>query len=304
MTGEQGRCLAEALRAGHRLLARGAHALEAVEAAIRMLEASGLFNAGVGSKLQLDGARRMDASIMEGDRLRAGAVASIQGVRHPITAARLVMHETAHVLLVGEPASRFGRRFKLERQPPPTPAQRKASRAEQTSLKRKDPRAAGTLRLFSSLQRAEVSGRETVGAVALDRHGHVAAGASTGGIALMLPGRVGDTPLIGCGVYADDHAGAVSMTGLGESIIRVAVAKEIVGRLEAGSSPSLAVRQVLRKLVFRVKGSAGALVLAPDGRFAVRHTTPRMSAGYWDGTGEPVVQDRFKRGLRKKFRSR
>jgi len=294
MTDDQRRCLAGALRAGHHRLQRGASALETVEATIRELEASGLFNAGTGSKLQLDGARRMDASIMEGETLRAGAVASIQGIRHPITAARHVMEETAHVLLAGEPATRFARRFKLERQPPPSRSQRAASRAEHRTLGRGEPQAARTLELFSTLKQAEVFGRETVGAVALDRRGHVAAGASTGGIALMLPGRVGDTPLIGCGVYADDDAGAVSMTGLGEGIIRIAVAKEIVDRLEAGASPSAAIRQVLRKVVSRVKGSAGALVLAPDGRWAIRHTTPRMIAGYWEGTGEPVVKDRFR----------
>lgn len=293
MTGDQRQCLTDALRAGYQALKRGASALDAVEATIRALEASGLFNAGIGSRLQLDGARRMDASVMEGRRLRAGAVASIQGIRHPITAARLVMEETAHVLLVGEPVARFARRFKLARQPPPTHAQRAASRVEHKSLGQLELQAAKTLELFSTLKKAEVFGRETVGAVALDQRGHVAAGASTGGIALMLPGRVGDTPLIGCGVYADDEAGAVSMTGLGESIIRIAVAKEIVDRLEAGANPPSAVRTVLRKLVSRVKGSAGALVLAPDGRWAIRHTTPRMTAGYWNGTGEPVVRDRF-----------
>ncbi len=293
MTGDQRECLADALRAGYQLLQRRAPALDAVEATIRMLEASGLFNAGVGSKLQLDGARRMDASIMEGRRLRAGAVASIQGIRHPITAARLVMEETVHVLMVGEPATRFAQRFKLERQLPPTRSQRAASRAERKSAGQREPWAAETLKLFARLKQTDVLGLETVGAVALDKRGHVAAGASTGGIALMLPGRVGDTPLIGCGVYADDEAGAVSMTGLGESIIRIAVAKEIVDRLEAGASPSMAIRQVLRKLISRVKGSAGALVLAPDGRFAIRHTTPRMTAGYWAGAGEPVVADRF-----------
>jgi beta-aspartyl-peptidase (threonine type) len=294
MTREQRRCLADALRAGYQLLTRGSSSLDAVEAAIRLLEASGLFNAGTGSNLQLDGVRRMDASIMEGAALRAGAVASIQGVRHPIAAARLVMEQTAHVLLVGEPVTRFARRFKIERQPPPSRSQRAASRAKHKSLGLREPQAARTIELFGTLKAGEAFGRETVGAVALDRRGHVAAGASTGGIALMLPGRVGDTPLIGCGVYADDEAGAVSMTGLGESIIRIAVAKEIADRLEAGASPSTAVRQVLRKLASRVKGSAGALVLAPDGRFAVRHTTPRMTAGWWAGTGEPVVADRFR----------
>jgi len=294
MTDAQRDRLADALRAGYRLLKRGAPALDVVETTIRALEASGLFNAGIGSRLQLDGARRMDASIMEGRRLRAGAVASIQDVRHPIAAARLVMEETAHVLLVGEPATRFARRFKLERQPPPTHAQRSAPRAERKSPGRLEPQAAKTLELFAKLKRTDAFGRETVGAVALDKRGHVAAGASTGGVALMLPGRVGDTPLIGCGVYADDQAGAVSMTGLGESIICLAVAKEIADRLEAGASPSTASRQVLRKLVTRVKGTAGALVLAPNGRFAIRHTTPHMSAGYWTGSGSPVVKDHFR----------
>lgn len=295
MTDDQRDGLAVALQAGYQFLKRGAPALEAVEATIRALEASGLFNAGVGSKLQLDGVRRMDASIMEGRTLRAGAVASIQEVRHPITAARLVMEETAHVLLVGEPATRFARRFKLERQPPPTYAQRMAFRAERRAQGVREPQTTKTLELFARLKAGEAFGRETVGAVALDKRGHVAAGASTGGIALMLPGRVGDTPLIGCGVYADDQAGAVTMTGLGESIVRLAVAKEIVDRLDAGASPAVAARQVLRKLVSRVKGAAGALVLAPDGRFAIRHTTPRMCAGWWTGSGSPVVKDEFER---------
>jgi len=139
-------------------------------------------------------------------------------------------------------------------------------------------------------------GEETVGAVALDRKGNLAAGASTGGIAFMLPGRVGDSPLIGSGVYADNDAGAVSMTGLGESIMRIAVAKEIADRLERGASPAAATRQTLDKLVKRIKGgAAGALVLAPDGRFAIRHTTPRMCAGYQTGLGKPTVADRFRK---------
>src|SRR5678816_4505515 len=110
----------------------------------------------------------------------------------------------------------------------------------------------------------------------------------------MLPGRVGDTPLIGCGVYADNEAGAVSMTGIGESIIRLAVAKEIADRLAAGEAPSTALARVLRRLMARIQGSAGALVIAPDGRLAIRHTTPYMAAGYWNGKGRPVVAGRFR----------
>lgn len=290
MTAAQRCCLADALAEGYALLRRGGPSLEAVEAAIRVLEGSGLFNAGIGSRLQLDGARRMDASLMEGRGLRAGAVAAIQQVRHPITAARLVMEKTDHVLLVGEPATRFARYFMLKSQPPPTRAQRSASR--------KAVRAGGvmrrTLKLHEAMRLRRTVGLETVGAVALDQSGGLAAGASTGGIALMLPGRVGDTPLIGCGVYADDEAGAVSMTGLGERIIRIALAKEIVDRLASGAGPVTAARLVLNKLRRRIRGTAGALVLTPDGRFAIRHTTPRMCAGYWRGVGRPMVKDKFK----------
>lgn len=303
MTAAQQACLTDALITGYDLLRRGAPAVEAVEATIRVLEASGLFNAGVGSRLQLDGVRRMDASIMNGHRFQAGAVAAIEQVRHPITAARLVMEKTAHVLLVGEPATRFALHFKLERQRTPAPAQRRALHAEiKGHRKGKQVTLASSgktlhlheaMRRYRSIRRRDVMGLETVGAVALDRGGTVAAGASTGGIALMLPGRVGDTPLIGCGVYADNGTGAVSMTGVGEGIIRIAVAKEIVDRLAAGADPTLAARLVLKKLVTRIKGAAGALVLASDGRFAIRHSTPRMAAGYWGGTGKPVVADRF-----------
>lgn len=285
-------CLAEALVTGHRVLRRGGSAVTAVEATINIMEDSGLYNAGLGAHLQLDGVRRMDASIMEGGTLRAGAVAAIEQVRHPISAARFVMEKTAHVLLVGAHATRFARHFKLARQgpvrrdrPSSSPAKRNAAREAVT--------ATGPQRRMLRLYR-KMAGLETVGAVALDRHGNIASGSSTGGIAFMLPGRVGDSPLIGCGVYADDAAGAVSMTGLGESIIRLAVAKEIVDRLAAGASPAMAVRQSLEKLVTRIQGAAGALVLAPDGRFAIRHTTPRMAAGWWAGTGKPVVQDRFR----------
>ncbi len=291
MTAMQRTCLADALVTGYEVLGRGASSVEAVEMTIRVLESSGLFNAGVGSRLQLDGVRRMDASIMEGRTLRAGAVAGIQEVRHPIAAARLVMEETEHVLLVGEPATRFARYFKLksDRQPFPGRVSFKLLRAQQASGPTRK-----TLNLYRAMRVRPTVGLETVGAVAVDRSGTVASGASTGGIALMLPGRVGDTPLIGCGVYADNGGGAVSMTGVGEGIIRLAVAKEIVDRLAAGASPALAARLVLNKLVTRIRGAAGALVLAPDGRFAIRHTTPRMCAGWWTGTGSPVVRDRFR----------
>jgi L-asparaginase / beta-aspartyl-peptidase len=293
MTADQAGCLTAALEIGYHLLDRGAPALTAVEQVICALEQSGLFNAGRGSHVQLDGVRRMDASIMEGRELQAGAVASIEGIVHPISVARLVMEQTTHVLLVGRPASAFARHCQLERQ-----AIRPSGHAVRTATMTKawSPKTLALYRAMMSSESAlrKRAGKETVGAVALDRTGTVAAGASTGGIDLMLPGRVGDTPIIGCGVYADNDSGAVSMTGLGEGIIRIAVAKEICDRLERGERPASAATQVLQKLVRRINGAAGSLVLAPNGRFAITHVTPRMMAGWWDGKGKPTVQDRFR----------
>lgn len=246
-----------------------------VERAIGILEESGIFNAGRGAYRQLDRVRRMDASIMEGKGLRAGAVASVEGIVHPITAARLVMEKTEHVLLVGPSATKFARHFKLQR------LQRTRPR----------PRLPYNRLLAARLVTGERHG--TVGAVALDRTGTVSAGASTGGIERMLPGRVGDTPLIGCGVYADNRSGGVSMTGMGEGIIRLAVAGTVCERLAKGERPATAARRILNQLVSRIQGAAGMLILAPDGRFAIAHVTPRMAAGWWGGTGSPVVKDRW-----------
>ena len=287
-TPPQKECLRLSLVRGYELLHRGASAIDAVEEAIRTMESSGLFNAGSGSRLQLDGVRRMDAALMDGGGLRAGAVAGIEQVRHPISAARLVMDRTSHVLIAGPPATRFARHFKLERQAPPTPADPKKSRVGYPIGRQRQ-----TLSLYAQMIR-----EETVGAVALDLSGDVAAGASTGGIACMLPGRVGDTPLIGCGVYADNEAGGASMTGIGESIVRLAMAKDIVDRLARGERPSAAARHAINKLVRRIGVAAeigvGALVIAPDGRFVIRHSSPRMAAGYWTGRGDPIIADRFR----------
>jgi beta-aspartyl-peptidase (threonine type) len=288
VTSAQAECLRLALVMGFDLLRRGASALDAVEQTIRTLESSGLFNAGTGSRLQLDGVRRMDAALMEGRTLRAGAVAGIEDVRHPISAARLVLDKTSHVLIIGTHATRLARRFKLDRQPPPTRAQlRTVNRVIPTLARQRT-----TVLLHRAMERYE-----TVGAVALDRDGNLAAGASTGGIPFMLPGRVGDTPLIGCGIYADNEAGAVSMTGIGESITRLVLAKDIVTRLAAGRSAATAARQAINTLVRRIAvptdTGVGALVLARTGHFAIRHSSRNMAAGHWTGKGEPIIADKF-----------
>ena len=276
VTPAQAACLADAISDGYGILAQGSPALVAVECSISLLEQSGLFNAGRGANRQLDGVQRMDAAIMEGAYLKAGAVASMEGIAHPITAARLVMEETGHVLLVGPLAGRFAQHFKL-------------GRHRSTGV----PRRLSYDRILTRQRRSTTARHGTVGAVALDRSGTVAAGASTGGIDSMLPGRVGDTPLIGCGVYADNQSGAVSMTGIGEGIIRLVIAKSICDRLAMGKSPAVAARQVLGMLVSRIHGSAGALVLSSDGRFAIRHVSPHMAAGWWNGTGRPKVRGQF-----------
>ena len=276
MTPAQSTCLADALAAGYGILVQGGSALAAVECTIGLLEQSGLFNAGRGANRQLDGVQRMDAAIMEGGRLQAGAVASIEGILHPISVARVVMEKTDHVLLVGPLAGRFARHFKLDRH-------RTIGVSRRLSYDR----------ILARQIRSTAERHGTVGAVALDRFGTVAAGASTGGIESILPGRVGDTPIIGCGVYADNQSGAVSMTGIGEGIIRLVIAKSICDRLAMGNSPAVAARQVLRMLVARIRGSAGALVLSPDGRFNISHVTPYMAAGWWNGAGSPTIQGQF-----------
>lgn len=261
-TASQQAILRQAIQAGYALLERGASALDAVETAVVFLERSGEFNAGKGAKRQQDGVARLDASIMDGRDLKAGAVAGVEGILTPIRAARLVMEQTPHVLMIGEATGKLARRCKIETYRFPPVARRKQSN--------------GSAKFG------------TVGAVALDRKGHVAAATSTGGIGSMWPGRVGDSPLIGAGTYADDRSGAVSMTGEGEAIIRAGLAKEICLLMEQGRSPIAAGRLALRRMRRRTKGHAGSIILDANGAFALLHTTPIMIAGYQAGQAGKV----------------
>lgn len=281
-TAIQRKCIAETLALGLELLQKNQSALDAVESMIRHLELSGHFNAGVGSRQQLDGHQRMDAALMEGALLQAGAVAGLEHILHPISAARLVMEKTDHVLVIGSHAFTLAQHFGLER----LGKSRKPQRQQRASVLR-------TTNTKTQALYKKMAAYNTVGAVALDTCGTLAAGASTGGVSMMLPGRVGDSPLIGAGVYADNKAGAVSMTGLGESIIRLSMAKHIVFEMKNGQKPLSASRKALQLLVRRVQGEAGCLVLAPNGQFAIRHVTPRMIAGHWNGRGRPFVADQF-----------
>ncbi|MFZ5877605.1 MAG: isoaspartyl peptidase/L-asparaginase family protein [Nitrospirota bacterium] len=264
--------IAHALDAGYELLERGGTSVDAVEAAVTALESSGRFNAGAGAYRQLDGVARRDASIMDGRTLAAGAVASVTGIRNPVRAARRVMTDSPHVLLTGPWAERFARHHKLPRSSEPRPST-----------------TASWLALYRRAMTSAAPAAGTVGAVAIDARGHVAAATSTGGVARMLPGRVGDSPLIGAGTYADDQAGAVSMTGTGETIIRGGLARVIAADMARGLTPRLAGRRALAWMRRRIGGHAGAIILSRTGAHALLHATPYMACGVRDRDGRRVA---------------
>lgn len=260
--------LAEALSSGYEILKAKGAALDAVTESIRVLEDSGLFNAGMGGNLQIDGVRRLDASVIEGKELQAGSVIGLEGIRNPVLAARLVM-TTPHVMLTNTGAYRLAAGGGLPLLPPPD--RNLVEKIEKKMRKQKT---------FMKIYEQYFS---TVGAVALDGRGNVAAGASTGGVSKMLPGRVGDTPIIGAGVYADNSLGAVSCTGMGEYIIRLSLAKEVCMNLGA-MTPLRAVRSSLKRLT-ALGGAAGLIVLNRKGGHALMHTTPYMAAGFANRKG-------------------
>ncbi len=275
--------LEAALQIGFSILKNGGSSLDTVETVIRILEDSGQFNAGQGSRLQLDGRSRMDASIMEGQDLKAGAVAGIEDVKNPIRLARLVMEKTPHVLITGQGAGQLAQFFKIQKKSLP-------SKTSLNILSKTLKKKIKAIDLYKNIY-----GHETVGAVVMDQSGTLAAGASTGGAGAMLPGRIGDTPLIGSGVYADNESGAVSMTGLGEGIIRAGLAKEICCDLLREMSPQKATEKALKRLLIRIHGEAGAIVLNRKGEFALLHTTPFMCAGYQTDQQRKVVATKFRR---------
>jgi L-asparaginase/beta-aspartyl-peptidase (threonine type) len=221
--------------AGLRVLESGGSALDAVEAAIVILEDDERLNAGIGSRYQLDGVIRMDAALMDSD-LEGGAVASIEGVRHPISVARKVM-ESPHVLLAGQGATAFARKEGFEAFDPATEATRKALTQARRRL------SLGRLPEWAARWKGR-DWRDTVGAVARDAQGRFAAGSSTGGTSWMLPGRVGDTPIIGAGLYAGP-LGAVTATGIGEEIVRQVLSKQVYDDIAAGVDAQRACEQGL-----------------------------------------------------------
>lgn len=265
--------VAEALEAGWVLLGRGGSAVDVVEAVVRLLEANPTFNAGYGAHLNRDRQVELDASIMVGSDLEAGAVAALQRVRHPISLARQVMEESPHVLLVGRGAQKFA---KQRRVPLCRHRDLLVGKELERFLRIREGDTDLVAREFDS-EPLEVE-FSTVGAVAFDAAGRGAAATSTGGTQNKEAGRVGDSAVIGAGTYADDTAGAVSATGWGEGILRVSLAKGAVDRMAAGASPGRAGRSAIDTLK-RVRGKAGLILVDRRGRAAAVFNTPRMARG-------------------------
>lgn len=264
--------LREVLEAGWAVLERGGPALDAVEATIRLMEDSPLFNAGKGAVFTHEGRNELDSSIMDGSSRDAGAVAGVSHVKNPISLARLVMEDSKHVMLAREGAEEFA----LERGMELVPSSYFFTERRWRSLERARERATETSR------RGEPAGLPlgTVGAVALDANGRLAAGTSTGGMTDKRWGRVGDSPIIGAGTWADEEC-AVSATGHGEFFIRNAVAHDICARVRyAGVELSEAARTVILEELVTIDADGGVIVLGSDGGFATPFNTPGMLRGW------------------------
>jgi beta-aspartyl-peptidase (threonine type) len=274
LVGPHRKGVAEALNVGWEILRSGGSAAEAVERAVMAMEDDETFDAGRGSFINAVGEVELDASIMEGRNLRAGSVAAVQNVKNPIRLARKIMEVGEQVMLVGIGATRFAREHRI---PTCTPDSLVTAR----ELERwKDIQARDTFSTIDAFQRGKLPA-DTVGAVAMDRHGNLASGTSTGGTPNKHPGRVGDSPIIGSGTYADNKVGAVSSTGWGESIMRVVLAKTVVDQMENnGGDVEKAARHGLYLLETRVKGYGGLIAISASGKIATVHNTPRMARGY------------------------
>jgi beta-aspartyl-peptidase (threonine type) len=266
--------LAKALSAGSAVLKRRGKAVDAVETAVKMLEDDPLFNAGRGSAFAADGTNEMDAALMDGSSLAAGAVADVQFTRHPISLARAVMERTPYVMMVGPGADAFSRAQGLEQQPPAfffTESRwQEFASIMRLSGRTVPARPAGVAPAPNPtalpVSNMFVHRFGTVGAVARDSEGHLAAATSTGGMQGKLPGRIGDSALIGAGTYASDHSCAVSGTGVGEYFIRLTLARQVCTLVEQGQTPQKAADHMIHSELPALKGGeGGVIVMAPTG---------------------------------------
>ena len=260
--------LKETLNVGYSILNKGGTSLAAVEATIRIMENSELFNAGKGAVFTNAGTNELDASIMDGRNLKAGAVARVKTVKNPISAARKVMEETWHVMLSGDGADKF---------------------AKEQGLDIVDPNYFYTQRRWDSLKKIQVEKHGTVGCVALEKHGNLAAGTSTGGLTNKRWGRVGDSPIIGAGTYANNQTCAVSGTGQGEYFIRGNVAYDVSAIMEyKGKSVGEAAQNVIRKLSDK-GGNGGIITMDSKGNIFMPFNTAGMYRGFRKAGQAPEI---------------
>jgi len=261
-----------AVDAGWQILRRGGRAVDAVCAAVVSLENDPAFNAGRGSCLTSAGAVEMDASVMDGSTLHAGAVAVVRGVRNPVRLARSIMNDGRHLMFAGPAAEELAHQFGVETCPP-----QELVTEPQWQRWQERARAAGGA-ATGDAGGGHAAG--TVGAAAIDAAGHVAAATSTGGLFFKRPGRVGDSALIGAGTYADDGLGAASATGAGEAIIRVVLAYRVANALRDGGDPAEAARAGINELAQRTGAAGGIIVVDRLGRVGYAANTPQMTVGY------------------------
>ncbi|MGB6973966.1 MAG: isoaspartyl peptidase/L-asparaginase [Terracidiphilus sp.] len=286
-----------ALAAGYSILERGGAAVDAVEAAVVVLEDDPTFDAGRGSFLTSDGRVQLDALLMDGGRMLAGGVACVERLRNPIKAARLVLEESPHVYFVGAGAEAFAASHGMElienselvlereRERLVTAQARAAAGLKDNTFEGMEDDKGPETAVVVEMDGCEADSHDTVGAVALDAKGDVAAATSTGGTLNKTPGRVGDSSLIGCGCYADNLAAAVSLTGWGEPIMKLVLGKWATDRVADGTAPETAAREAIAYLYNRLGGHGGIILLGPDGRFGLAHNTPAMAWGIATAAG-------------------
>jgi beta-aspartyl-peptidase (threonine type) len=286
-----------AIETGAAVLEKGGTSLDAVQATIQYLEDNPLFNAGKGAVFTADGRNELDSAIMDGATLKAGAVAQLQHTRHPIAAARAVMEKSPAVFLAGPDADKFAASTGLEQVPNSYFFTERRWEGLIRQLKKEGkpipprPEGASTpAKRVSYLEPPDAHKWGTVGVVALDQAGNIAAGTSTGGLQAKLPGRIGDSPIIGAGTYASNHSCAVSGTGTGEYFIRLTVAREICALVEDKHMKlQEAADEVIHKQLQDLHGDGGVIAIAPDGEMAWSFNTPGMYRARMSQGGQPTI---------------
>jgi beta-aspartyl-peptidase (threonine type) len=279
----------DALQEGWRILEHGGSALNAVETAVVQLENDPTFDAGRGSFLTRDGRVQLDALIMDGATLRAGGVACVERIRNPIQAARLVLDKSPHVYFVGPGAEAFAQSQGMTLiDNSELVLDRERRRLAEAQAREQSGSPDRTFSGHPPPDSPHQDSHDTVGAVALDSDGSLAAATSTGGTLNKDPGRVGDSSLIGCGCYADNTSAAVSLTGWGEPIMKLVLGKWATDRVMAGRSPEQVAPEATAYLLRRLGGHGGIILLAPDGRYGLAHNTPRMAWGIHTADGPRV----------------